>query len=1184
MNRIYTLLLLIFSSSILFAQDKMRVERGDAVNNAKPIWNVFVDADNKKWVGNPDGLFQIHSINNGSKVNLGAGQWSLLQYRSGNADLRVSLAELKNIIPNITDINCAHLDEKKQMLWVGTTESGLFQMSLAPLKLVKNFTRDNSELETNFINFIEIEPNGRMWIGTPEGIVWGKNGRWNIDEKYLNFVGVAYNSTMAYVISEEWIWEVTPRNKWKEIELNPQQYKGLLIDAAVDSKGRLWLASEIISRTDLATETIEPFAAPEYYTSEFAAKIMVDQDDALWVGTRDKGLFVIEKQDAITVSVIVEKAISCGAFEYDGQLKVAVEGGKPPYEYAWGGNLKGTNPGNLGPGEYTVTVTDTKGVTKSASGTINDPAVIVKVKQDQHESGIGAGDGAATATVEGGVPDYKFAWDNGETKETATTLTGGKHTVTVTDDAGCSTTASVDIQQNIADLAIKIENTNELKCADATNASLTVAVEGGKPPYTYQWDNEKAKGENPSNLAAGIYKVTVNDDSGKSSTATFTIKAPEVLMANVEVDAPASTGNQDGKASVKVSGGTAPYQYKWDTGESGKSAAKFGEGAHEVTVTDANGCEMTAGFSIGENILPLKADIETVANVDCAGEKTGELSVAIKGGKPPFDYKWNSADASGEQPKGLGAGEYLVTVTDASGKTTTAKAKITAPNPIEVKLSLTSAANTNQKDGKVKAKVSGGKKPFSYKWTNGETGETATKLGAGTHTLEVKDSKGCVATADIEMTEDIIPLALELNIDKALNCEGDADGAISSIVKGGKSPFQYAWNTGASTEKIDQLKSGDYLLTITDQTGATATANVKIEAPKALAVTVSIVGAANANEKDGKAKAKVTGGTGTYTYKWGNGETGETASTLGAGKQTVEVKDSKGCVATAAIEMTEDIIALGVELTVDKNVACHGDSNGAISATVKGGKSPFTYKWNNGKTGTSIDNLAAGTYSITVSDASGLMYSTAAEVKQPEPIGIELTKTPTSNEVAKDGKAVANGVGGNGNYTFTWSTGATGTDVEKLEPGSYNVAIKDEKGCTADVDFKIKAKQIPNLSASTLRQGQTVKLEKLFFDADSASITPQSLPTLEELFDFLTENGSVAIEIGGHTNNIPPHEFCDKLSTERAKAVADYLTAKGIDPRRVLYKGYGKRKPKFTNKTKEGRKKNQRVEVKVLSI
>jgi len=117
-----------------------------------------------------------------------------------------------------------------------------------------------------------------------------------------------------------------------------------------------------------------------------------------------------------------------------------------------------------------------------------------------------------------------------------------------------------------------------------------------------------------------------------------------------------------------------------------------------------------------------------------------------------------------------------------------------------------------------------------------------------------------------------------------------------------------------------------------------------------------------------------------------------------------------------------------------------------------------------------------------------------------------------------------------------------------------------------------------------LKEGSTVRLEKLFFDADSASIKPESIPVLDELFDFLETNTNVVIEIGGHTNNIPPDAFCDRLSTARAEAVSAYINQKGIDSQRVQSKGYGKRKPKFSNKTRDGRRKNQRVEVKILRM
>ena len=122
------------------------------------------------------------------------------------------------------------------------------------------------------------------------------------------------------------------------------------------------------------------------------------------------------------------------------------------------------------------------------------------------------------------------------------------------------------------------------------------------------------------------------------------------------------------------------------------------------------------------------------------------------------------------------------------------------------------------------------------------------------------------------------------------------------------------------------------------------------------------------------------------------------------------------------------------------------------------------------------------------------------------------------------------------------------------------------------------------LNSKDLRTGQTIRIDKLYFAADSSIINPKSFAAVDEIYEFLTENSTIIVEIGGHTNDIPNHEYCDRLSEARAKAVYDYLIQKGIQPERLKYKGYGKRLPVASNKTPDGRKRNQRVEVKILSL
>ncbi|MDF1694900.1 MAG: OmpA family protein [Saprospiraceae bacterium] len=128
------------------------------------------------------------------------------------------------------------------------------------------------------------------------------------------------------------------------------------------------------------------------------------------------------------------------------------------------------------------------------------------------------------------------------------------------------------------------------------------------------------------------------------------------------------------------------------------------------------------------------------------------------------------------------------------------------------------------------------------------------------------------------------------------------------------------------------------------------------------------------------------------------------------------------------------------------------------------------------------------------------------------------------------------------------------------------------------------SKKILNLDRNKIRKGQTIEIQNLYFRADKTSIDTDSYEVLDEVYDFLSTNVDIVIEIGGHTNGVPPHDYCDSLSTDRAKVVAEYLVEKGIPEQRLQYKGYGKRKSIASNLTKEGRKKNQRVEIKILSI
>src|SRR5690606_7870501 len=431
----------------------------------------------------------------------------------------------------------------------------------------------------------------------------------------------------------------------------------------------------------------------------------------------------------------------------DAAISVMVSGGDAPYTFQWNSGQTGENLNSLGPGQYEVTVTDSKGKKKNASVTINDPQLTASATQDKIESAADANDGVASVSVSGGKPEYKFLWSNGETGKSAVNLNEGSHSVTVTDQNGCSATATVNITRQVEDMSLTFLPKTENKCSGDRLASLSLEIKGGKAPFKTDWNMPGVEGMNPTDLAAGDYRVTVTDALNNTATGAFVISEPESITVSIEVESPASTGNSDGVASAKVEGGTAPFTFKWDNGAAAQTASALAPGTRPLIVTDANGCSASATATIDENILPLTASIEQSAEIKCSGEQSAAIEAKVKGGKGPFQYLWNDPNLSGKSVSKLAAGDYALTVTDAEGTTFTTSFNIKEPIALSVSIEVESPASTDNSDGVASAKVEGGTAPFTFKWDNGEAAQTASALAPGTRTLIVTDANGCSASA-----------------------------------------------------------------------------------------------------------------------------------------------------------------------------------------------------------------------------------------------------------------------------------------------------------------------------------------------------------------------------------------------------------------------------------------------------
>jgi len=283
-----------------------------------------------------------------------------------------------------------------------------------------------------------------------------------------------------------------------------------------------------------------------------------------------------------------------------------------------------------------------------------------------------------------------------------------------------------------------------------------------------------------------------------------------------------------------------------------------------------------------------------------------------------------------------------------------------------------------------------------------------------------------------------------------------------------------------------------------------------------------------------------------------------------------------------------EITKMAITPFLENPISCAGEMDGSIIVEVQGGEAPYKYFWERVrlKGDPNPTNLNAGTYKVTVEDNNGVRQFASLKIDDPQQLKNNIISTVAVSKAGKkDGIAIVEATGGTPPYQILWANGEKGSKAKKLNYGYSFLTITDANGCSIESNVTIdKPKILPDLDIAKIKVGQTLQINNLYFAADSTEVTANSNEVLLEVYDFMDNNENVVIEVGGHTNNVPQDKYCDQLSSARAKSVAEYLYNKGITKNRISHKGYGKRKPIASNDSKKGRKRNQRVEIKILKL
>ncbi|MBK7966563.1 MAG: SprB repeat-containing protein [Bacteroidetes bacterium] len=502
---------------------------------------------------------------------------------------------------------------------------------------------------------------------------------------------------------------------------------------------------------------------------------------------------------------------------------------------------------------------------------------------------------------------------------------------------------------------------------------------GGSPGYTYLW-NTGSSSQSISGLAAGTYTVTVTDILFCSRTFSVTVGNSGSPQSSLVTSTPASCfSGADGSLDISVTGGTPNYTYSWSNGATTQDINLLSAGTYTVTVTDQNFCVNTNSFVVTQpTIISLSA---TPSSVLCNGGSTGSIDLTVSGGTPTYTYLWSNG-ATNQDPTGLIAGTYTVTVTDINSCTRTQSFVVTQPTALSASTSSTQSGCLLS-TGSASVSPSGGTPNYTFLWNTGATTQNINSIPAGTYTVTVTDANGCTAVRNVSVTSTNAPVISNV-VNTPASCFGGSDGSIDITITAGTPNYFYSWSNGATTEDIFGLIAGTYTVTVTDINSCSVSTSYTVSQATQVSGTAVLTPPSCNGGANGSIDLTPAGGNGVYTYAWNNAAITQDISGLIAGTYTVTITDGNLCTGTVSFNLTEpNIISTSVNTTLP---LCNGGTNGSIDLTVFGGTPTYSYNWSNGFVGQDPSGLVAGTYTVTVTDLNLCTRLRTVIVGQPSAI------------------------------------------------------------------------------------------------------------------------------------------------------------------------------------------------------
>lgn len=768
------------------------------------------------------------------------------------------------------------------------------------------------------------------------------------------------------------------------------------------------------------------------------------------------------------------------------------------------------------------------------------------------------------------------------TNQDINNLTEGVYTVTIKDNNYGSTTSNAGcelVQQYTITapevLLVSIIENQEITCFNVSDGALTANGSGGVQiptiSYTYEWFKQNGGsfisiGQTSmiaTGLGEGTYKVVITDNNGNQAENTITILHPTQLNVSTTQQNVLCKGGANGSIDITVSGGSPNYSYSWKNSSgseisTNQDISTLVADTYHIVITDSRNCILEQDIIISEPSDALQITLDSSINPTAFQATDGVINTTVSGGISPYTYQWIDDQSNivsvSEDISTIGAGSYTLTVKDANFNSTSSNAGctisetfvLTEPDLLAVTITVNNVISCfGDTNGALQANAIGGISPYTYEWfevnTNGVSTslgvltETITNLDTGLYRVQITDANNISTTTDFNFAEPDVLSVDTIAVTDVL-CFNNTTGAIDITITGGTVPYTYFWSNGATTQDISSITSGIYSVVITDVNNCEITQNgiIVSQPTEALSIDNAIITPLTGFEtNDGTIEVFISGGTPSYSYSWVEVGTTTVLSTensvsnLSIGNYQVTITDSNMCQLTQNYQVTQpDELLVDIEQTLFN--LCFNDSNATIQANVTGGVQPYSYSWHNLNNSTDIlgttmnfENIMAGSYGVTVTDANGIETSNTITINQPDLLEISnVSQTDVLCHGEQTGALDITVSGGTGAYTYIWNNGATTEDLSGLSSSTYSVTITDENNCSVSETYSITQPNAP------LQISNTDITEPLGFGLSdgSISITVQD-GTPSYSYAWYDSSNTLLTETSSTLSNIPTGDY-----------------------------------------------------------